>query len=513
MKLVTSNQMRELEAAAFAAGATPEGLMETAGRLVAETVATRLGNARAKRILVLVGPGNNGGDGLVAARYLHDMAADVRVYLLSPRAEADPNYAELVTREVDLIQPDAGVLATQLPEEAAHADAIIDAVLGIGRRRPLDAYFIAALNALRQHRGLLFSVDVPTGVDPDTGAADVYAVRADVTLTFGYSKLGLHLLPGATHAGEVVVLDIGLDPALGTGIQTEIMTAAWAREALPSRPLISNKGSFGRVMVVAGSHNYTGAATLACLGALRAGAGLVTLAALPTVRAAAASQLPEVTFVPLPEVDGEPDIGAADAVVRALSGYDVLLLGPGLGQSSGAQALVRSLLAAPGIAETPVVIDADALNILARNPGWHESIHRQAILTPHPGEFARLAASAVAEVQARRIEVARERAASWNQTVVLKGAETVIAAPDGSVLLSPFANPALATAGTGDVLAGAIAALLAQGLDALTAAGLGVYLHGDAAELYAHDYGPSGLLASEVAAGIARSAARLRRGQ
>jgi NAD(P)H-hydrate epimerase len=266
------------------------------------------------------------------------------------------------------------------------------------------------------------------------------------------------------------------------------------------------------VLVVAGSHAYTGAATLACLGALRAGAGLVTLAALPSVRAAAASQLPEVTFVSLPELNGEPDVGAADAAVRALAGYDVLLIGPGLGQAEGAQSLVRGLLAAPGISATPVVIDADALNILARDPAWHESMHRNAVLTPHPGEFARLAQSTVTEVQARRLDAARDAAAAWRQTVVLKGAETVVAAPDGRLLLSPFANPALATAGTGDVLAGAIAGLLAQGLEPLTAAGLGVYLHGDAAELYAAEYGPSGLLASEVAAGIARSAARLRRG-
>jgi NAD(P)H-hydrate epimerase len=486
--------------------------MESAGRLVAESVAARLGNARAKRIVVLVGPGNNGGDGLVAARYLHDMAADVRVYLLSPRDETDPNYAALLEREVDLIQPDQEMLESQVPAEAALADALIDAVLGIGRSRRLDRYFATALDALKQRRGVLFAVDVPSGLDPDSGALDTHTPRADVTLTFGYSKLGLHLLPGATHAGDVEVLDIGLDPALGAGIQTEIMTADWARAALPERPLVSNKGSFGRVMVVAGSEAYTGAATLAALGALRAGAGLTTLATLPLVRAAVAAQLPEVTFVTLPETNAEPARGASDAVVAALNDYDVLLLGPGLGQSDGAQALVRGLVASPAAEETPLVIDADGLNILARDPAWPESIRGVAILTPHPGEFARLAGLTVADVQSRRLELARQYAAAWGQTVVLKGAETVIAAPDGRVLLSPFANAALATAGTGDVLAGAIAGLVAQGLDALSAAGLGVYLHGDAAELYAAEYGPSGLLASEVASGIARSAARLRRG-
>ena len=487
--------------------------METAGRLVAQTVASRLGNARAKRIVILVGPGNNGGDGLVAARHLHDMAADVRVYLLSPREEADANFAAVRQRELEIVELDAQNVQSQLQPDVAGADAIIDAVLGIGRGRPLEGIFAAALDSLKQRRGLLFAVDLPSGLDADTGAVDPHTPRADVTLTFGYSKLGLHLLPGARYAGEVQVLDIGLAPALGDVITTEIMTAAWARTALPERPLISNKGSFGRVMVVAGSQSYTGAATLACLGALRAGAGLVTLAALPAVRAAAAAQLPEVTFVSLPDEDGTPAVGAADAVIKALSGYDVLLVGPGLGLSEGAQSLVLGLLSSPALAETPVVIDADALNTLARVRNWHESIACKAILTPHPGELARLAHSSVAEVQSRRLAVARECAASWNQTVVLKGSETVIASTDGRLLLSPFANPALASAGTGDVLAGAIAGLVAQGVEPFIAAGLGVYLHGEAAELYAAEYGPSGLLASEVASGLARAAARLRRGE
>jgi NAD(P)H-hydrate epimerase len=512
MKVVTAAQMRDLEAAAFAAGATPHRLMETAGRLVAEAVAARLGNARAKRIVVLVGPGNNGGDGLVAARHLHDMAADARVYLLAPRTDADPNYAALLEREVEVSQLDGETVQSQLAADAAGADAVIDAVLGIGRARALSGSFAAALDALHQRRGLLFAVDVPSGLDADTGEVDPATPRADVTLTFGYSKLGLHLLPGAEYAGEVQVLDIGLDPALGERIQTEVMTDAWARDALPDRPLISNKGSFGRVMVVAGSQSYTGAATLACLGALRAGAGLVTLAALPAVRAATAAQVPEVTFVTLPAAGDEPAADAADAVVLALPGYDVLLVGPGLGQSQGAAGLVSGLLAADATADVSVVLDADALNLLARNSAWHESLQRQAILTPHPGELARLARSTVADIQMRRVDFARDCATAWRQTLVLKGAETVIAAPDGRVLLSPFANAALATAGTGDVLAGAISGLLAQDVDTFTAAGLGVYLHGDAAELYADAYGSSGLLASEVAAGIARSAARLRRG-
>jgi hydroxyethylthiazole kinase-like uncharacterized protein yjeF len=513
MKVVTAEQMRSIEAAAFSSGVSPAGLMETAGRAVALAVAARLGGAAAQRIVILAGPGNNGGDGLVAARHLYHMGAEVRVYLLAPRGEDDENLKALRERDdLDIVELDAANVDADLVPAVRLADAVVDAVLGIGRGRALEGLFAGALDAASERKGLLLAVDLPSGLDADTGAIDPHCAAADVTVTFGYSKLGLHLLPGAAHAGEVDVVDIGLDPALGAEIETEVMTADWARATLPERPLVSNKGSFGRVMVVAGSESYTGAATLACLGALRAGAGLVTLAALPVARAAAAARLAEVTYLTLPEENGAPSPDAAALVAGALPGYDVLLLGPGLGQSDGAQALVRGLLAAPAVENKPVVIDADALNTLARGGAWHETLKANAVLTPHPGELARLTHGSVAEVQSRRLDLARESAAAWGQTLVLKGSETVVASPAGRVLLSPFANAALATAGTGDVLAGAIAGLLAQDLLAFEAASLGVYLHAAAAELYANDYGSSGLLASEVASGIARAAAALRRG-
>ena len=513
MKLVTSDQMRAIEAAAFAAGATPEGLMETAGRRVAEAVAHRLGGARAKRILILVGPGNNGGDGLVAARYLHDEGADVRCLLLAPRREEDSNLAAVRERDIDLIEPDEATVSDLVAHDLQRCDAVIDAVLGTGRQRPLEGMVARVFDGMGERRCPLLAVDLPTGVNADTGGVDEHAAMADVTLTLGYSKLGLHLLPGSNYAGEVEVLDIGLDPALGADIDVEIMTSDWAREALPARPLVANKGTFGRVMVVAGSESYTGAATLCCLGALRAGAGLVTLACVPSVRAAVAAQLPEVTFLVLPEQNGGVSHEAAAAVASGLDGYDVLLIGPGLSQSQGAQAVVRTLVTFPELASIPVVIDADGLNALSRAPGWHETIACRAVLTPHPGEIGRLMRRRVAEVQADRLAVARECASTWGQTVVLKGAETVVAGAEGGVMLSPFANAALATAGTGDVLAGTIAGLLAQDVDRFTAAALGVYLHGAAAELYENEYGSSGLLASELGAGIAKVAATLRRAE
>jgi NAD(P)H-hydrate epimerase len=512
-KLVTADEMRAIEAAAFAAGETPAHLMENAGRAIAEAIRVRLRDARARRVLVLVGPGNNGGDGLVIARHMHGYGAEVRVFLLAPRSEDDANLQAVRALDIDVVTPDA--VEGELADAVTRADAIVDAILGIGRRRPLEGLVAAACERLASRRGRLFAVDVPTGLDADTGDVDPLTPVTDVTYALGFSKLGLHTYPGSAHAGEVEVLDIGLKaPDASLEAHAELLTDAWARERLPPRPAVSNKGSFGRVLVVAGSVSYTGAATLSCLGAIRSGAGLVTLAGLPSVRAAVGAQLPEVTYIPLPaDESGAPASDAGDIVIRALSGYDALLIGPGMGQAPGAQAVVRGLLSAPQTADLPVVIDADALNSLAKVPGWPELLRPNCILTPHPGELARLAGSSVREVQASRPQTVRECAASWQQTVVLKGANTLVARPDGYMLVSPFASALLATAGTGDVLAGTIAGLLAQEVAAFEAAGLGVYLHGAAAASQEPDYGTSGLLAGELGVAIARTAARLRRGE
>ncbi len=510
MKLVTGTEMRALEQQAFAAGATPEGLMANAGHAIADALHEPLGGIPARRIVVLVGPGNNGGDGLVAAKHLSDFGAEVIVYLVAPRSEDDPNLQQVRMRDIEVIRFE-DTTDTAYDEAIARADAVIDAILGTGSLRPLEGAAAAALDGLKNRRGLLFAVDLPSGVNADTGEADPHAPRADVTLTLGLAKTGLYTWPGSSLAGEVDVLDIGLDPSYAAGVKTELLTEQWAREHLPERPGESNKGSYGRALIVAGCDRYLGAATLAALGALRSGAGLGMVAAVDAVRAAVASNLPEVTFLPLPESEGALDAAAGDVIARALPGNDVLLMGPGLSTASGVQSVVRGLLTSEAVEEVPLVLDADALNCLARFPGWQERVKAKAVLTPHPGELARLANLTVAEVQSSRLPTAQRLAQEWHQTVVLKGAHTIVAAPDGTTFVSPFANAALATAGTGDVLAGTIAGLIAQGVEPSTAAGLGVYLHGAAAEEYAADYGASGMLASELARGIAVVAAALRR--
>ena len=503
--------MKAIETAVFAAGETPSVLMENAGREVARAVQRHLGSARARRIVVLVGPGNNGGDGLVAARYLHDAGAEVIVYVLTARDPEDANLQQVITRDLELLSLADGANLDSFAESVERSDAIIDAVLGTGHNRPLDGAFASTLALLEDRRSPLFAIDVPSGVDADSGTTDPRAVRADVTLTLGFAKLGLYSWPGSRYAGDVRVLDIGLPSSIADDIETSLLTSDWARLRLPERSGQSNKGTFGRVLIVAGSANYTGAAALAALGALRAGAGLVTLAGIAPVRAAVAAQFPEITFLSLPEYEGAVGRGSGDVVARALPSYDVLLIGPGLGQSANAQALVRGILSDPASGSIATVVDADALNCLAKVSNWPALLHPGAVLTPHPGEFGRLAATAISEVQSNRVSVARDQAHEWGQTVILKGAHTIVAGPEGQTLISSSANAGLATAGTGDVLAGTIAGLMAQGVNPIESAGLGTFLHSAAGDLYLDEYGASGLLASELGAGIARVAATLRR--
>lgn len=513
MKLVRAAEMRALEAATFATGVSAPQLMENAGRAVAHAMRERLGQVAGLRIVILAGPGNNGGDGLVAARYLHDLDAEVALFLLSERDQSDANLPQLRARDLDLpVLHSEGQLA-EFEATVRRSDAVLDAVLGIGRRRALDGIPAAAIDRLNAaSRGLVFALDVPSGLDPDDGAVDPHTVRASVTLTLGVSKLGLHLHPGASYAGEVQVLDIGLPPGLVARVETELLDRDWAQSRLPARPFDANKGSFGRVMVVAGSERYTGAAALACLAALRAGAGLVTLASVPQVRAAVAALAPEVTHLPLPERDGGLAAEAASLIVAALPQHRALLIGPGLGTSVATQAVVRSIVAEETAAALPMVLDADALNILARSGDWPARLKSRVVLTPHPGELSRLSGESVAELQADRLSAARRLATAWRQVLVLKGANTIIADGSGGAVVSPFANPLLASAGTGDVLAGVIAGLLAQGLSPGDAAGLAVYLHGASAETYRARYGDAGLLASELLPAVATVAADLRHG-
>jgi NAD(P)H-hydrate epimerase len=552
-RLVTAAQMRAIEAAAAQRGEPGPVLMDRAARAVAGVVVERLGRVRGKRILALVGPGNNGGDGLWTAVYLHERGASVSCYCWHRPTANDPARGEdapaAAARQARIPLIDAATDKKQqlLKQLLADAEAIVDAWLGAGLTRPITGELAALIAAVRTSldaraaagRPLpVFAVDLPTGVDSDTGGIQGVALPATWTITLGLPKQGLYQYPGAALAGTILLGDIGVMD-LDTEIKTVQTDATQVRGLLPARPADANKGTFGRLLIVAGSINYIGAGVLATLGALRSGVGLATLAMPAELLPIMAAKLTEATFVMLPSDLGVLVERAVETVFKTLDKqeYKALLVGCGLGREKETSAFIRGLLLSSADSpagrsvERPIgfgfrraaenadkpdgdkddktkralpalVIDADALNLLSEIDGWADRLPHNSILTPHPGEMARLRGIETDAVQADRVGIARAAAQEWNQVVVLKGAKTVIAAPDGRVQINPAATPALASAGTGDVLAGVIASLLAQGLDPFDAAVAGAWLHGRAGELCEARIGKAGVLASDIAAAL-----------
>ncbi|MBN2462702.1 MAG: NAD(P)H-hydrate dehydratase [Dehalococcoidia bacterium] len=517
MKVVTAEQMRQIDRSAANVGLPTETLMENAGRAVAEETRKLIGSVIGKRILVIVGTGNNGGDGLVAGRYLDDWGAEVSLYLCKQRSADDKNLKLAKERGITTVQADQDGDLVRLDSLLGSSEVVIDAVFGTGRSRTVEGVFKEVLTRVMKAKQenpelLLIAVDVPSGLDSDTGTVDPSCPYADATVTLGYPKPGLFNFPGAERAGKVIIADIGIPPSLAENIPTELIAEDWVKSVLPERPLSANKGSFGKVLVVAGSINYIGAAYLACTGAARVGAGLVTLSTASSLQPILAARMTEVTYAPLPEAEAGIIASKAASVLRQwLPDYDVLLMGCGLGQKAQIAEFVKSVLfgLVPG-SSPAMVIDADALNALAQIPDWWQKLSQDAILTPHPGEMARLTGVSVDEVQRQRLEIARKAAMEWRKVIVLKGAYTVVAASDGRARISQIANSGLASAGTGDVLSGVIAGLVAQGLSLFDAAACGVYLHGQAGEIVRREMGDAGMLAGDLLPALPKVIMRLK---
>src|SRR5574341_125025 len=525
MKLVSADQMRSLEQRADRSGNTYAMMMERAGRAVADAIATRLGTHE-KRILVLVGPGNNGGDGLVCARHLHDAGArvadpatpsGVSLYVWK-RAEnaADENLKLCRERKIAITRAEDDPQFQTLKQRVRESDLIVDALLGTGVTRPIEGLLKDLLQAVKgalgasqsdlrplssaliplRSRPHIVAVDLPSGLNPDTGALDPATLAADFTVTFAFPKIGQLNFPGAGAVGELIVADIGISAEWASDVTLEVASISEITARLPARPREAHKGTFGKAMICAGSANYIGAAFLAGSAATRAGAGLVMLAVARSVYPIVAAAVHERTFLPLPDDQGALVSDAAHLLRERIADYDSLLVGPGLGRDPKTIEFVRRLL---GNNLPPLVIDADALFALAQiSKWWTRLAPGTAILTPHPGEMATLCGMARDAVQNDRINIAKKFAVQWKQVAVLKGAHSVVVAPDGRVTLIPFATPALATAGTGDILAGTIVALLAQGLEPFDAAVVGAYLHGFAGRIAEEEIGQAGVVAGDL---------------
>jgi NAD(P)H-hydrate epimerase len=509
--LATAEEMRRADRRATERYGVPSLLlMENAGRGAADAIERVLGAVAGRRVAVVCGKGNNGGDGFVVARHLLGRGARISAWLVGRadevRGDARVNLDALQrSGEAVAEAPEFGGDAFgRLAAEVRAADIVVDAVLGTGVRGPATgpaAAAIEAINAAGAAGRPVCSLDLPSGLPSDGEAPAGPVARATMTVTFGLPKLGLALPAGLAHAGRLEIADLGVPRAwLAEGIPAGLLEATDARAALPLRPHDAHKGRYGHLLVVAGSVGKTGAAVLACLGALRSGTGLVTCAVPGSQQPVVAAQLSEAMTEPLPETAARSiSAKAVERIAELLSRVDAVALGPGIGLDPETQAAVRALVRD---VERPMVVDADALTALAGSAGLCRDAAAPRLLTPHPGEAARLLGSSIADVQADRIGSARRLAAESGAVVALKGARTVVAGPDGEVVLNPTGNPGMATGGTGDVLTGVAGGLLAQGVAPVGALRAAVYLHGLAGDLAAATRGEAGLVAGDVAASL-----------
>jgi len=496
MRVVTGAEMRSLERKAFETlGLSSLVVMENAGSRIMEVLKAEFAPLETRRVHILAGPGNNGGDGLVVARQLLALGARVKVYLAGDQKRSSKenaaNLAILQKLGADLAAVDFKQLQ-KLRWSLNFADLIIDALLGTGFSGKLEEEWAALVQVVNEVQCPVVAIDCPTGVNSSTGEVASEAIRAHLTINLGLLKLGNLLYPGRAHAGRNVVVDLGF-PLQASGIRRELVgpeALGW----LPERQPWSHKGSHGHTLVVAGSVGYAGAAALCGRAVLRGGGGLVTVAVPEGVYNRFSPD--ELIVVPVPEAEGGTlGEGSLEKLRGLLAGKDVLAIGPGLGRSSQVVKVVQTLLSSW---DGPAVIDADGLAALS--PEFLSSVppakRRQWVITPHPGEMARLAASDPASVNADRVGIAAQCAEQWGMVVVLKGAPTITASP-AEAYINSTGNHGLATAGTGDVLTGLTAALLGQGLDPVRAGALAAYVHGRAGDLAA-ERGARGLMAGDL---------------
>ena len=507
MQVATAAQMRACDQITIEKYGFPgQMLMEHAGAAVTRHMAQIFSGLAGKKIIFFCGKGNNGGDGFVAARHALCQKAKVKVFLVAPEEEVAGDarfHLEILRRyggEVNVLREERDWEKARL--SILFADALVDALVGTGFHGALGDELARAARLMNQSGLPVWAVDLPSGVEADTGQASLDVVQAAHTVTFALPKPGLLFYPGAAYAGSWVRADIGMPPEVldGVGIQQQLTTAALVRQLLPVRPDDAHKGTSGRVLLAAGSLSFCGAACLAAEGAVRAGAGLVTLATPASLQPTAALKLTEVMTRPLPEAaDGGWHSEAAERLLEWATAMNALAIGPGIGRLESTLACVRQVVQ---MAEIPLVLDADALYALCGQIEILAGRKAPAVLTPHPGELAALLECSADEINADRLGVARLAAESWQAVVVLKGARTVIAAPGGEAWINPTGNEGMATGGCGDVLTGVIAALLGQGMAPVAAAIAGVYLHGLAGDMVA-ETGRIGMAAGDIVAALA----------
>jgi hydroxyethylthiazole kinase-like uncharacterized protein yjeF len=504
MRILNAEQMREADRRTIDDIGIPSlVLMENAGRQVVAAMESFFQDLSDRRVAVISGKGNNGGDGFVVARTLHQRGVDVSVFVVGRvadiKGDARINIEILGRLGITVVEiGDEGQWDLHF-SEISDRDLIVDALFGTGLKSALSGIYETVIADINASAIPVVSIDMPSGMSADSHDLVGDCIDATITITLGAPKLPLILPPAEEKAGEVVIADIGIPAGIIDvleGPRVELLTREQIRTLITPRAADVHKGDFGRVLIVAGSRGKSGAAILAAQGALKSGAGLVTVASPRSVQQVVAAYAPDYMTEALEEtVDGTVDFTAAEYVLGLDA--DALVIGPGLGRGEGVSTFVRELLET---GETPIVVDADALNAFADEPSALVGRDgREVIITPHPGEMARLVGCTIDDVQADRMGIARDFATSHKLYVVLKGYRTIIATPDGKVFVNPTGSPGMATGGTGDVLSGMLGAWLGQLLDAEAACRLAIYLHGAAGELADADQGEVSMTASDLA--------------
>ena len=503
MDLVSVSQMITLEREANERGLGYDQMMMNAGVALAEMIQDQYGHIQSRNILGLIGSGNNGGDTLIALSELVEKGWQVAAYLVKSRKKSDPLVLSIIKNDGQVISIDKDASFDELRELIKKSDIVLDGILGTGFELPLRKAISAPLQVFSEFDILpeIVAVDCPSGVDCDTGKAAEETLHANLTVCMAAIKKGLLKFPAFEYVGEIVVVDIGLPKNLleFINIHTSVVDQDMVRTILPARPLDAHKGTFGTCMIVGGSVNYCGAVLLSAESAYRIGAGLVRAAIPGALYDAIAGQLPECTWIVLPHSMGVINSTASAVIQDNLDRVDVMLIGPGVGQEKETLDFLKNLLKferthtrkseigfssqskiveqTRRLSQPTLVFDADALKLLSNIENWYQILKQMAVLTPHPGEMAVLTGLTIDEIQKDREGIVKKFAAKWGHVVVLKGAVTIIASPDGKAAFIPIATPALASAGTGDVLSGMITGLIAQGMKAFDAAVAGAWLH------------------------------------
>jgi len=500
MKLLTAEQMRELDRLTIEDYGIPGiVLMENAGITAFESTLDMLDEVEDPMILVICGPGNNGGDGYVVARHLHNTGASVHIAhigeLDSVRGDARTNM---------LIASKMGIAIHEKPTEdhlwtmINDSDLVVDALLGTGTSGPARSAISDVISMVNSSCKPVIALDIPSGIDVDSGQLPGESILADVTVTFGLPKVGLVTYPAAHRVGRLVIAGISIPSSVvdASKCAAHLITREEAAIGIPDRSADSHKGTFGHLAVVAGSIGMTGAVTLSALGGLRIGTGLVTMLVPESINPIVEVKVTEAMSVPIAEGSkGKFGLLSRDTVLKEIVKRDALVLGPGIGRDDDTVLFVHEVLES---VECPVVLDADALYAVSKDLSVLSKVKADIVLTPHPGEMAMLLGTATSEIQSNRLEVAIKFAVDYGVTLVLKGAGTVVASPDGTAYINPTGCSGMATGGVGDVLSGMIGGLLAQGVGAELAAVTGVYLHGLAGELASDKLGEAAMLASDL---------------